>query len=156
MVPTISIYEVFRRLLWEPGGEDDALRVVAAMQRGRLVDLGAELALDAARTAHELRLLMADAVILATARASGGRCGRRMRTSRASRVSATSYVRRASLAHDGRTDRDGQEEALTATAPYINREMGAEGDSDLETEVLIGEVVGPDDPIGGAGLVLAR
>ncbi len=71
MVPTISIYEVFRRLLREPGGEDDALRVVAAMQRGRLVDLGAELALDAARTAHELRLLMADAVILATARASG-------------------------------------------------------------------------------------
>ncbi len=60
------------------------------------------------------------------------------------------------MAHDGRTDRDGQEEALTATAPYINREMGAEGDSDLETEVLIGEVVGPDDPIAGAGLVLAR
>ncbi len=71
VVPTISIYEVFRRLLREPGGEDDALRVVAAMQRGRLVDLGAELALDAARTAHELRLPMADAVILAAARASG-------------------------------------------------------------------------------------
>ena len=71
VVPTISIYEVFRRLLREPGGEDDALRVVAAMQRGELVDLGAELALDAARTAHESNLPMADAVILATARASG-------------------------------------------------------------------------------------
>ena len=71
VVPTISIYEVFRRLLREPGGEDDALRVVAAMQRGELVDLDAEMALDAARTAHELKLPMADAVILATARASG-------------------------------------------------------------------------------------
>ena len=71
VVPTISVYEVFRRLLREPGGEDDALRVVAAMQRGELVDLDAETALDAARTAHELRLPMADAVILATARASG-------------------------------------------------------------------------------------
>lgn len=71
VVPTISIYEVFRRLLREPGGEDDALRVVAAMQRGELVDLDAELALEAARTAHELKLPMADAVILATARVSG-------------------------------------------------------------------------------------
>ena len=71
VVPTISVYEVFKRLLREPGGEDDALRVVAAMQRGKLVDLDAETALDAARTAHELKLPMADAVILATARASG-------------------------------------------------------------------------------------
>ena len=71
VVPTISVYEVFKRLLREPGGEDDALRVVAAMQRGELVDLDAETALDAARTAHELRLPMADAVILSTARASG-------------------------------------------------------------------------------------
>ncbi|QIN77393.1 PIN domain-containing protein [Rubrobacter marinus] len=71
VVPTISIYEVFKRLLRESGGEDDALRVVAAMQRGELVDLGAELALDAARTAHELKLPMADAVILTTARAWG-------------------------------------------------------------------------------------
>lgn len=71
VVPTISVYEVFRRLLREPGGEDDALRVVAAMQRGEIVDLGAELALDAARTAHELKLPMAEAVILTTARTSG-------------------------------------------------------------------------------------
>ena len=71
VVPTISVYEVFKRLLREPGGEDDALRVVAAMQRGELVDLDAEMALDAARTAHELKLPMANAVILATARSSG-------------------------------------------------------------------------------------
>ena len=45
--------------------------VVAAMQRGRLVDLDAETALDAARTAHESKLPMADAMILAMARASG-------------------------------------------------------------------------------------
>ena len=71
VVPTLSVYGVLGMLLREPGGEDDALRVVAAMQRGELVDLDAETALDAARTAHELRLPMADAVMLATARASG-------------------------------------------------------------------------------------
>ncbi|MDP9486910.1 MAG: type II toxin-antitoxin system VapC family toxin [Actinomycetota bacterium] len=71
VVPTLSIYEVFGGLLREPGGEDDASRVVAAMQRRRIVDLDAEGALDAARTAHELKLPMADAMILAAARATG-------------------------------------------------------------------------------------
>lgn len=67
VVPAISIYEVFERLLREPDGESLGLRVIAAMQRGKVVDLDAELALDAARLAHEHRLPMADAVILATA-----------------------------------------------------------------------------------------
>ncbi|WP_207890400.1 type II toxin-antitoxin system VapC family toxin [Rubrobacter taiwanensis] len=68
VVPTISLYEVFKRLLREPGGEDDALQVVAVMQRGLVVDLDAELSLEAARTAYDLGLPMADSVILATAR----------------------------------------------------------------------------------------
>lgn len=34
IVPSICIYEVFKRLLAEPNGEEAALRVVAAMQRG--------------------------------------------------------------------------------------------------------------------------
>lgn len=38
------------------------------MQRGTVVDLDAELALEAARLSHEMKLPMADSVILATAR----------------------------------------------------------------------------------------
>jgi predicted nucleic acid-binding protein len=69
VVPSISIYEVSKRLLIELQGEEAALRVVAAMQRGRVVDLNAELALEAAKTSRETRLPMADSIILATARA---------------------------------------------------------------------------------------
>lgn len=41
--------------------------MAAAMQRGKVADLDAELALEAARLAHENKLPMAEAVILATA-----------------------------------------------------------------------------------------
>lgn len=68
IVPSISIYEVFQRLLREPNGEEAALQVVAAMQRGHVVNLDAELALDAAKTSFETKLPMADSIILATAR----------------------------------------------------------------------------------------
>jgi predicted nucleic acid-binding protein len=71
VVPSISIYEVFKRLLAEPSGEEAALQVVAAMQRGRVVNLDAELALDAAKTSFEMKLPMADSIILTTARAHG-------------------------------------------------------------------------------------
>jgi predicted nucleic acid-binding protein len=71
VVPSISIYEVFRRLLAEPDGEEAGLRVVAAMQRGAVVDLDAELALEAAKISREMRLPVADSIILATARTCG-------------------------------------------------------------------------------------
>lgn len=67
VVPAIMLYEVFKRLLREPDGESLGLRVVAAMQRGNVVELDAELALEAARIAYERRLAMAYSVILATA-----------------------------------------------------------------------------------------
>lgn len=67
IVPTITLFEVFRRVL-EQRGHDDALQAAAAMQQGRLADLDASLALFAAQLGHELRLPLADAVILATAR----------------------------------------------------------------------------------------
>ena len=69
LVPTISLYEVFRVVLRERG-EDDAIRAAALMRQGREIALSPALALEAARLAHELGLAMADAVILATARAS--------------------------------------------------------------------------------------
>lgn len=73
VIPSISIYEVFKRLLAEPDGEEAGFLVVAAMQRGEVVDLDAELALDAARISRETRLPMADSVILATAHARDAR-----------------------------------------------------------------------------------
>ena len=70
VVPTISVYEVFRVVLRQRG-EDDALRAAALMSRGREVPLSSALALEAARLAHEWGLAMADGIILATARLSG-------------------------------------------------------------------------------------
>ncbi len=70
VVPTVSLYEVFRVVLRERG-EDDALRVAALMGRGREIPLSSALALEAARLAHERRLAMADGIILATARLTG-------------------------------------------------------------------------------------
>jgi predicted nucleic acid-binding protein len=70
VVPTVSIYEVFKRVL-QQRGEGDALQAVALMQQGDVVDLSVPLALDAARLSVELQIPMADAIILTTARANG-------------------------------------------------------------------------------------
>jgi toxin FitB len=70
VVPTVSIYEVFKRVL-QQRGEGDALQAVALMQQGDVADLSMPLALDAARLSVELQIPMADAIILTTARANG-------------------------------------------------------------------------------------
>jgi predicted nucleic acid-binding protein len=67
IVPTVSVYEVFKRVL-QQRGESEALQAVAAMQQGSVVDLTAPIALDAARTSVALTIPMADGIILATAR----------------------------------------------------------------------------------------
>ncbi|MGI9174039.1 MAG: type II toxin-antitoxin system VapC family toxin [Rhodothermales bacterium] len=67
IVPSISIYEVFKRVLTQRG-EDAALQVAAQMQQGRVIELDAGIAISAARLSATLRLPMADSVILATAR----------------------------------------------------------------------------------------
>lgn len=67
VVPSISIYEVFKRVMVQRG-ENSALQVAALMQQGEVVDLNATVALNAAQLAVRLNLPMADAVILATAR----------------------------------------------------------------------------------------
>lgn len=68
VVPTISILEVFKRVL-QQCRESDALEAVALMHQGRVADLNTSLALHAARLGVDLRLPLADSVILATARA---------------------------------------------------------------------------------------
>lgn len=67
IVPVVSVYEVFKRVLFQRG-EGDALQAVAVLQQGIIVDLNATSALDAARLSVQTGLPMADAMILAAAR----------------------------------------------------------------------------------------
>ena len=67
VVPTLSLYEVFKKIL-QQRTESDALQAVAAMRQGRVVDLDAQTALCAARISVDFKLPMADSVMLATAR----------------------------------------------------------------------------------------
>ena len=68
VVPTVSLYEVFERLL-QQRGDGDALQAVAVMQQGRVVELSDTIALAAARLSTDLAIPMADSIMLATARA---------------------------------------------------------------------------------------
>ncbi len=70
IVPSLSLLEVFKRVL-QQRGEAPALQVVALMHQGRVVDLDATLALAAARLGAFERLALADSVMLATARSFG-------------------------------------------------------------------------------------
>jgi predicted nucleic acid-binding protein len=67
IVPTLSIYEVFKVVLRQRG-ESEALRAIALMQEGQLIDLTSTIALHAAKLSLELKIPMADSVMLATAR----------------------------------------------------------------------------------------
>lgn len=67
IVPVITLFEVFRKVL-KQRGETDALTAVAQMQQGQVVDLDATLAITSAKVSSELGLPMADSLILATAR----------------------------------------------------------------------------------------
>lgn len=68
IVPSLSLYEVYKRVL-QQRGDSDALQVVAVMQQGRIADLDGSLALQAARLSRTHGLPLADSVMLATARA---------------------------------------------------------------------------------------
>ena len=68
IVPVISIYEVFKRVLQQKG-EGDALQAIAVMCQGKVIELDTRLALSAARISVELRMPMADSIMLATAQA---------------------------------------------------------------------------------------
>ena len=68
IVPVITIYEVFKVVLRE-SAENEALQAVAAMQKGKIIDLNAHIAMDASKLSLQRHLPMADSIILATARA---------------------------------------------------------------------------------------
>ncbi len=67
LVPVISVYEVFKRVL-QQRSESEALQAVAVMLRGRVREFDVPLALTAVKVSLEYRLPMADSIILATAR----------------------------------------------------------------------------------------
>jgi toxin FitB len=68
VVPTICLYEVFKRILTQRG-EEAALQAVGMMSLGITADLTPEIAINAAQLSTERKLAMADSIILATARA---------------------------------------------------------------------------------------
>jgi predicted nucleic acid-binding protein len=68
IVPTICIYEVFKRTLQQVN-EDEALNIAGQMSVGNMVELTREIALNAARISAETKLAIADSIIYATARA---------------------------------------------------------------------------------------
>jgi predicted nucleic acid-binding protein len=67
LVPSISIYEVFKRVVQQTS-ENEALQVIALMQQGQVVSLEPSIAISAARMSIQHQMPMADAIMLATAR----------------------------------------------------------------------------------------
>lgn len=70
VVPSITIYEVFKRVL-QQRPDEDALRAVAVMRQGKVVELNAALAVAAARFSHVNKVPLADSVIYVTAQQTG-------------------------------------------------------------------------------------
>ena len=67
LVPTLTLFEVFKRIL-QQRTEADALRAIALMRQGQQIDLSDAVALGAARLSFDLKLPLADSVILFSAR----------------------------------------------------------------------------------------
>jgi predicted nucleic acid-binding protein len=65
IVPSITIYEVFKKLLVETD-EDRALLAVAHMKQGQVIDLDSDLSIYSAKVGKDFKLAMADSIIYAT------------------------------------------------------------------------------------------
>ncbi len=70
VVPSITIYEVYKKAL-SFRNETVAVDVTNQMKKGRVVELNDYLAIWAGKISHDFKLPMADAIILATAYATG-------------------------------------------------------------------------------------
>ena len=68
LVPVICIYEVFKRIR-QQSGITEAQQHIGDMKLGQIIELDESLALSAAKISTDLKLPMADSLILATARA---------------------------------------------------------------------------------------
>jgi len=67
VVPTVTIYEVFKVVLRE-SSENEAFHAAVAMRKGTVVDLTASLSIAASKLSLEHKLPMADSIVLATAK----------------------------------------------------------------------------------------
>jgi toxin FitB len=67
MVPTVVIYEVYRKVLAATGSEDDALSAASLLRQHVVRDLTDEIALEAAELSLAHDLGMADSLVLAHA-----------------------------------------------------------------------------------------
>jgi len=65
IVPTLSIYEVFKRIL-QQRSEGDALQAIALMEQGHIIELDARLAVLAAHISIDNQLTIADSIMLST------------------------------------------------------------------------------------------
>ena len=70
IVPTLSLYEVFKRIM-QQRDEGAALQAVAVMRQGRVVDMDTTISLAAARLSLLHRLPLADGIMLAAAEVHG-------------------------------------------------------------------------------------
>ncbi|MBI3895171.1 MAG: type II toxin-antitoxin system VapC family toxin [Acidobacteria bacterium] len=68
VVPSLSLYEVFRKIL-QHKNEEEALRAIGLMMQGSVADLTPPIALSAADLSLRFKLHMADSLMLATAQA---------------------------------------------------------------------------------------
>jgi len=64
LVPSITLYEVFKKILIEID-EDSALLAVAHMKQGNVIELDSDLAIYAAKIGKEYQLALADSIIYA-------------------------------------------------------------------------------------------
>ena len=65
IVPSITLYEVFKKLLIEKD-EDSALLAVAHMKQGTVIDLNSELSIYSAKIGKDYKLPLADSIIYAS------------------------------------------------------------------------------------------
>lgn len=71
VVPSVCILEVFK-VVSRQRGDDDALQAAALMQQGQVIDLGATVALAAAKAGIDHKLPLADSIVYATGLAVDG------------------------------------------------------------------------------------
>jgi len=65
LIPTIILYEVFKKLLIETN-EDQALFAIAHMKQGKIVELDENLSIFSAKVGKDNHLALADSIIYAT------------------------------------------------------------------------------------------
>jgi len=70
IVPSVTLFEVFKRFL-VVADETQAIEATNQMRKGKVIELNEYLAVWAAKLSEDLKLPMADSIILATAYSTG-------------------------------------------------------------------------------------